>query len=73
MDFVQGMHRDQFMMMDFEANVAPDSWARIVDLLVDALPLKDLGFTNILNEEGRPPFRSSDMLKLFMYGYKKKL
>jgi len=57
MDFVQGMNRDQLIMMDFE----------------DTLPLKDLSFNDILNEEGRPPYRSSDMLKLFMYGYKKKL
>jgi len=37
------------------------------------LPLKELGFSDIINEDGRPPYRSADMLKLFMYGYKKKL
>jgi len=35
--------------------------------------LSSLGFKDVLNSEGRPPDRSSDMLKLFMYGYKKKL
>jgi len=73
MDFVNGFDRDQLIMMDFEANVAPDSWARVVDWFVDALPIKKLGFKDVLNSEGRPPYRSSDMLKLFMYGYKKKL
>ena len=73
MDFVQGINRDQLVMMDFEANVASDSWARIVDLFVDMLPIEDLGFSDMLNEEGRPPYRSADMLKLFMYGYKKKM
>ncbi len=73
MDFIQGINRDQLVMMDFEANVSADSWARIVDLFVDILPLKDLGFSDVLNDEGRPPYRSADMLKLFMYGYKKKL
>ena len=73
MDFVQGINRNQLVMMDFEANVPLDSWARIVDLFVDMLPLKELGFSDVLNEEGRPPYRSADMLKLFMYGYKKKL
>ncbi len=73
MDFVNGFNRDQLIMMDFEANVAPDSWARVVDWFVDTLPLDSLGFKDVLNSEGRPPYRSSDMLKLFMYGYKKKL
>ena len=73
MDFINGFDRDQLMMMDFEANVSSDSWARVVDWFVDMLPLEDLGFVNVLKDEGRPPYSSSDMLKLFMYGYKKKL
>jgi len=73
MDFVNGFNRGQLIMMDFEANVATDSWARVVDWFVDALPVASLGFNDVLNSEGRPPYRSSDMLKLFMYGYKKKL
>lgn len=73
MDFVKGFDRDQIIMMDFEANVASDSWARVVDWFVDALPMEKLGFNDVLNSEGRPPYLSSDMLKLFMYGYKKKL
>jgi len=73
MDFVNGFNRSQLIMMDFEANVDADSWARVVDWFVDALPINDLGFKDVLNSEGRPPYRSADMLKLFMYGYKKKL
>ena len=37
MDFVNGFDRDQLMMMDFEANVSADSWARVVDWFVDML------------------------------------
>ncbi len=73
MDYVKGFDRDQLVMMDFEANVAQNSWVRAVDWFVDALPMAELGFTDVLNQEGRPPYLSSDMLKLFMYGYKKKL
>ncbi len=58
MDFVNGLDRNQLVMMDFEANVAQDSWARIVDLFVDALPLEQLGFKDTLNEQGRPPYRA---------------
>jgi len=73
MDFINGIDRDQLVLMDFEAQVSANSWARIVDLFVDMLPLDKLGFSDVLNEQGRPPYRSADMLKLLMYGYKKKL
>lgn len=68
MNFIQGFDRDQLILMDFESNVAPDSWAR-VDWFVDSLPLKELGFQGQLQEEGRPPYKASDLLKLLMYCY----
>ena len=73
MDYIVGFDRNQLVMMDFEANVEVDSWARVVDWFVDALPMKELGFNDVLQPEGRPPYKASDMLKLFMYGYKNDL
>ena len=73
MDFITGFNRDQLVMMDFESCLGPDSWARIVDMFVDILPLEKLGFRDVLGTEGRPPYRSSDLLKLYLYGYKNKL
>lgn len=73
MDFITGFNRDQLVMMDFESCLSPDSWARIVDMFVDILPMQELGFKDVLNTEGRPPYRSSDLLKLYLYGYKNKL
>lgn len=73
MDFIKGFSRNQLIMMDFESNISVDSWSRVVDLFVDMLPLQDLGFIDVLNEEGRPPFHSSDMLKLYLYGYKNQI
>ena len=73
MDFIKGFNRDQLIMMDFESCLGPDSWARIVDMFVDILPLEELGFKDVLNTEGRPPYRSSDLLKLYLYGYKNRL
>lgn len=60
-------------MMDFESCLGIDSWARIVDMFVNILPMDDLGFEDVLNPEGRPPYRSADLLKLYLYGYKNKL
>ena len=73
MDFIRGFDRNQLVMMDFEANVEHDSWARVVDWFVDALPMSKLGFNDVLQSEGRPPYKASDLLKLFMYGYKNDL
>ncbi len=61
MDFIQGFDRDQLVMMDFESNVAQDSWARIVDWFVEVLLIKELGFKNILQSEGRPPYKATDL------------
>ena len=45
MDFQKGIDRHQLMMMDLNSVVASDSWARIVDLFVEILPLEEsLGF-----------------------------
>ncbi len=52
-------------MMDFDANVAYDSWARAIDYFVDMLPMEKSGFQDVLNTQGRPPYQSSDMLKLY--------
>ena len=73
MEFITGFNRDQLVMMDFESCVGQDSWARTVDMFVDILPMQELGFRDVLNSEGRPPYHSSDMLKLYLYGYKNKL
>lgn len=70
MDFKKGFDRNQLHMLDFNTMVASNSWARIVDLFVDILPLDSLGFNNTLPKEGCPPYHCSDMLKLYLYGYK---
>ena len=56
MDFIQGFDRNQLVMMDFESNVAFDSWARVVDWFVDALPMKKLGF-KLVKGESTPQWR----------------
>ncbi|WP_205649750.1 IS1182 family transposase [Aequorivita ciconiae] len=73
MEFITGFNRDQLVMMDFESCVGLESWARTVDMFVDILPMEELGYRDVLNSEGRPPYHSSDMLKLYLYGYKNRL
>jgi len=71
MDHIQGIDRNQISIFALEEMVAKDSWARLVDVFVDALPLDQLGFKSVeAAEEGRPPYHPGDLLKLYMYGYK---
>jgi transposase len=73
MDFMQGFNRGQLQMISFESLVKPDSWARVVNLFVDVLPLGQLGFKDTPAGEGRPPYHPADLLKLYLYGYKNQL
>ena len=66
MDYVQGFDRNQLQIMSFDQYVAADSWARIVDLFVDILPMDELGFRATPGIEGRPPYDPADMLKLYL-------
>jgi transposase len=71
MDHIEGIDRNQISIFALEEMVAKDSWARLIDVFVDALPLDDLGFKGVETaEEGRPPYHPRDLLKLYMYGYK---
>jgi len=54
----------------------PDDWVgesnpvRAVDVFVDALELRDLGFDGVdPAATGRPAYHPSPMLKLYIYGY----
>lgn len=63
--------RGQISMIALEEMVHEDSYARLVDLFVDALPLDKLGFTHVQHEaQGRPPYHPAILLKLYMYGYR---
>ena len=67
----QEIDRFQLSMMDLESMVDQNSYARLVDLFVESLPLEKLGFTHTTHETtGRPPYHPSVLLKLYMYGYR---
>jgi transposase/Pyruvate/2-oxoacid:ferredoxin oxidoreductase delta subunit len=67
----QELDRHQFAMLALEELVAEDSYARLVDVFVDALPLEEFGFTHTAcQKEGRPPYHPAVLLKLYMYGYR---
>jgi transposase len=58
-------------MFSLESAIAPDSFVRVVDAFVDAIDLKSFGFAHVeCQEEGRPPYHPSVLLKLYLYGYR---
>lgn len=58
------------MPMCLDDYIGADSVVRVIDVFVDRLDLKVLGFKYAeLNECGRPPYNPAMMLKLYIYGY----
>ncbi len=39
MDYIQGFDRNQLQMISYDEFVKQDSWARVVDLFVECLPM----------------------------------
>ncbi len=71
MRHVIGEDRNQFKIIYLEQLVPENSWARVIDLFVDFLPLEELGFKHSTTQnEGRPPYDPAMLLKLYLYGYK---
>ena len=67
MNYIVGENRNQIQMIALEQLVAPDFWARVIDLFVDILPIYELGFKHVkLQSEGRPPYNPVTLLKLYL-------
>lgn len=69
---VSGVSREQLTLFPqaMDEMVAVDDQVRVIDAFVDSLTLALLGFSKVEAEAtGRPPYRPSDLLKLYVYGY----
>ena len=75
MKFIQGHNRNQINLfpVSLDQSIDPDNEVRMIDLFVDSLSIKDYGFRTDFTENGRPAYRPSDLLKLFIYGYMNKI
>lgn len=76
MRYIQGQNRTQStlfpeVMDDF---IAEDNAVRLIDAWVDSLDLSELGFAYAEPKQtGRKPYNPSDLLKLYVYGYLKRI
>jgi transposase len=70
--FVEGVDRSQSTLFraSLEDYLTEDNPVRAVDVFVDSLDLRALGFTSVDPlETGRPGYHPATMLKLYVYGY----
>ncbi len=76
MDYIEGANRDQLLLFpqSLDEYVSEDNPVRFIDAFVESLDLKALGFRHaVLQETGRPPYHPSVLLKLYVYGYLKRI
>jgi transposase len=74
--YVEGENRSQSTLFpeSLEDYVAEDNPVRVVDVFVDELDLKELGFEGTEPEAtGRPAYHPATMLKIYIYGYLNRL
>jgi len=69
MDYKKGIDRNQMFLTTLEELLPEDSFARVIDIFVEQLPMEELGFNLIrLIKEGNEPYHPKDMFKLLLYG-----
>ena len=65
-----GSNRHQFEFFCLESAGSTDSPVRAIEVLVDILPISELGFIEKGQiKEGRPAYPAASMLKLYLYCY----
>lgn len=70
MPYVPTFDRKQMMVCNWDAFVAPDSVARLIDTFVNSLDMKKYTSREV-SEEGRPAYDPAGMYKLLIYGNRK--
>jgi len=75
MKFIQGQDRFQTSLfpVSLDSAIDQDNEVRLIDMFVDSLDLKPLGFDVDFVDNGRPAYHPKDLLKLYMYGYMNKV
>ena len=70
--FVEGEDRRQGVLLPefLDDYVADDNSVRVIDVFVDELDLRALGFEGVVPEAtGRPAYHPATLLKIYLYGY----
>ncbi len=76
MSYIKGFDRNQAVLIPETIDLLIDKnhEIRFIDAFVNSLNVVGFGFKDIRNNNnGRPPFHSKDLLKLYIYGYLNKI
>ena len=70
MGYIEGISREQTMMMTYDDLVEDESMARLIDRFVEVSNLEKMGFCHTASAQtGRPSYDPAAMTKLYLYGY----
>ena len=71
MKYIQGQNRTQTHLfpISLDESIDTNNEVRFIDVFVDSLNLSNFGFKVDFEENGRPAYHPSDLLKLYIYGY----
>lgn len=71
MKYIQGQNRTQTQLfpISLDESIDTNNEVRLIDIFVDSLNLSNFGFKVDFEENGRPAYHPSDLLKLYIYGY----
>ena len=70
MEHITGISRHQLYFSSLEDTISQDNQVRFIDAFVAHLDLAKLGFAiKALKSQGRPSYKNSIFLKLYLYGY----
>lgn len=71
MDYKQGTSRDQLYLFNqcLDNLINENSYVRVIDIFVENLDMKNLGFVIPELKTGAPPYRNRLLLKIYIYGY----
>ena len=69
--FIEGDDRNQATLFPerLDDYVAEDSPVRVIDVFIDDLDISGLGFKTEPSDTGRPGYRPTTLLKIYVYGY----
>jgi len=69
--YIEGTERSQATLFpeSLDNYITEDNPVRVIDIFVDEVDLRKMGFKTIPAETGRPSYHPSTMLKLYIYGY----
>ncbi len=75
MKYIKGQNRTQTHLfpISLDESIDKNNEVRLIDIFVDSLKLGEFGFKIEFDENGRPAYHPSDLLKLYIYGYLNKV